>query len=273
MWRFLILALGVAVPSGAQAPVAVDHASDRLRSWARDVTLDDAVGGELARFGGSPSRLGEAFTRTFAAALHRDVLGQVVTAVEEIERVGCRPAITVAIPAPVAGVSSASGAERDFLGSVVRTVSVACYSSAHTPIATLDLFTSAPFRQEAEPRIRRIWTEDGLQCVATEGVRVLMAPTTACNRLQRLASESVAAEHSQVVRNPEVRGQQSIYFKASVKAFVGTPDGLAFVYVNVTRGADLSRASRWVAERKVAESQRAQVEALRRRLKETRSAP
>lgn len=270
--RFLSLALFVAAPSGAQAPPGVDHASDRLRSWASEVTLDAAVGSELARFGGSPGTLGDTFTRTFAATLHREVLGRVATAVEEIERTGCRPSIAVAVPAPVAGISPVSGPERDFLGSLVRTVSVACYTSTRPPTATLDLFTSAPFRQEAEPRIVRIWSEDGLQCVATEGVRVLMAPTTACNQLQRLSSESVAAEHSQVVRNPAVGGQQPIYFKASVKAFVRTGDGLAFVYANVTRGADLSAASRWVARRKVADSQRAQVEALGRHLSETRAA-
>jgi hypothetical protein len=118
----------------------------------------------------------------------------------------------------------------------------------------------------ASSRIRDISEEDGLSCIHTDGVPVLLDPSRACNRTTEGEGGGWASQHSQVVSGESGDGFQPTFFKESVKTFVQLPDGLGLHYVNYTRSTGLNGLKKRVGRGKAADSQREQVELLAERL-------
>jgi hypothetical protein len=173
-------------------------------------------------------------------------------------------------PAPRPGCGAATRPGAGGWSAWVRAEVVACFQGDLTdPEEVLDIYTSPEFRMATETRIRSIDEDEGESCVATRGVPGLLAPSRACNRIERYSGGRIAAEHSQVISNPgaEAGGVQEVYFKESLKTFVVIPGGMALHYVNISRTADLGRLGRWVGARSIREGEERKSEGLRARLR------
>ena len=254
----------------AQEGPEVSDPGEQVYAWGLNLPSFPSVPREIAAFPGGDESLTVDGAREYARRIRLALFEAARDAVAEIGRRECRPFVRVSFPDPEEwGISDLGSTDGEFLQSLVRTEAVACYSFPAQPGPALDLYTSADFRMEAESRIERMWPENGLSCVATKGVRFLLSPTEVCNRVDRLVEVGLASEHSQVTRNGSGDGLQKVFFKESLKTFVSTPGGLAFHYINYTRSVNLGRASRWVAPGKIQESQEAQMEELRERLRAT----
>lgn len=239
----------------------------RIEEWILRLPFHTGVVGEAIRFEAGEQRLDAAFAEAQSRRVRNAALEAVHSRVDQVLGEGCIPSVEVDFPEPSEwSLPGLDPPQRAFLNGFVRTVAVACFQSDAPPAQALDLYTSPAFRMEAESRIERMWEEDQNLCILTGGVPLLLAPTEACNRVDRLIQPDLAVEHSQVVRNSTDKGIQPVFFKESLKTFLKTPDGLAFIYVNFSRSTDLGRASRWVARGKIRESQEGQAEALRRRI-------
>ena len=83
----------------------------------------------------------------------------------------------------------------------------------------------------------------------------LLDPTMACNRIDRFFQGTVAAEHSQVVRNRGDNSYQDVFFKESLKTFVVTPGGVALHYINYSRSVRLGRLQRAIGGGRIEGSQ------------------
>ena len=95
-----------------------------------------------------------------------------------------------------------------------------------------------------------------------------MDPTRACNQINELVTEKLAAQHSQVVFNDGRDPFQTVFFKESLKTFVLIPGGVALHYINYTRAAGLGRLKRWVGADRIRGSQENNVRELRDRLRQ-----
>ena len=144
---------------------------------------------------------------------------------------------------------------------------VACFeTNSQDPAAALEIYTAADFRQEASSRIEAVWAEGDLSCVESGGIPALLAPTRACNSIERFSENGIAAEHSQVVWNEGQDPYQDIYFKESVKTFLRIPGGLALHYLNYARTTNMGRVQRWLGTGSIEESQRDSAELMAERL-------
>ena len=158
---------------------------------------------------------------------------------------------------------------RKFEEGVIRTEQVAFYPGVElSPIEALETFVDPEFRKATTSRIEALEEDGDLSCLRTGGVKGLMSPTWACNRVTYFATPTVSAEHSQVVSNPGDDDFQTIYFKESVKVFVATDAGLALFYINYTRGAKLGSLKKKLGRGRVEDSQRERANALRSWLQE-----
>lgn len=272
MTRGALVLLSWALLQGAEGASGQQDTSgtsprERIEEWILDLPLPPGAIAEATRFEEGGRRLDGALAEARVRGLRTAALEALSSTVARLEDRGCVPSVDVTFPdaadwsAPVQ-----DGIQRAFLRGIVRTVAVACFRSDASPQEVLELYTSPPFRMEAESRIEGMWEENQTTCIHTGGVPLLLAPTEACSQVARLLEPDLAVEHSQVVHNSSEAGIQPVYFKESLKSFLRVPGGLAFIYVNYSRSTDLGRASRWVARGKIRESQEAQAEALRRRI-------
>ncbi len=115
-------------------------------------------------------------------------------------------------------------------------------------------------------KIKRIWMEDGLDCVETEGVRIVMSPTLYCSRIDEFHDSTMAVQHSQAVSSKGGDGYQAVYFKESLKTFVKVPGGIVFHYINFYRASGLGGVQKRVGKGKIVESEKRAVEELGKRL-------
>jgi hypothetical protein len=280
----IALALQLAgFPSG---PAVTAHpalpADSALAAWVRGVDPGPGVVQELSRWRSSRGAALSAQHREALAGRIRDGVAEAAgRAVGRFREGVCVPGVEVSFGNEVwAAVGGAGGAgsgqagnrdEARFEGGLVRVEATACFPDADLdPEEALALYTSPELRMEAEPRIRAIRDEEGESCVETRGVTGLLAPTLTCHRIHRFREGGVAAEHSQLVRNPAAgarSGVQDVYLKESLKTFVALPDGgLALHYVNVTRSGDLGRIERWVGSGAIKDGEKRKAEVLGRRL-------
>ena len=248
----------------AQAPEGSHTGLARISEWLDQLMIQPGVTEELARFRKNGEGLNAAFPRAQVERFRSASLSSLRSALDRILQDGCTSFVEVTFPKPEEwGVTELGEVDEEFLEGVVRTEAVACFQSTVSPGEALEIYTSPTFRMEAESRIEAMWEEGGTTCIHTGGVPLLLSSTETCNQVTRLLEAEVASEHSQVVRNATDEGIQPVFFKESLKTFLSTPGGLAFHYINYSRSVDLGRASRWVAGRKIRDSQQKQVEALR----------
>lgn len=259
---------GPTVFAAAQSP-----RGSSVGEWASSLEMDPRVLDELRRFRAHDRALPEGYVRELAEGVRAEIVERADRAVERLETEGCAPSLDVAFDALPERVrepgASRSEVEEAFEESLVRVEVVACVETAVAdPEEALRVYTDPAFRQSVESRIERIWSEEGLSCVATAGVTGLLDPARACNRIERYDDGAVAAEHSQVVRNPAggAEGYEIVYFKESLKTFVGIPGGVALHYVNFTRAADLGRLFRWIGAGRIRDAEERRVSALERAL-------
>ena len=241
--------------------------AQRLWSWLGELEHDSRAAGEISRFEhheSSPSP-------EYATALMRAVRGLVVEAatrrVTELQEGTCTPFVDADFLRAGFATAGPENAEDRFEGGFIRTEMVACFvTSISEPDSVLDLYTSADFREEVESRIDSIWAEDGLSCVATGGMWALLDPTLACNRIDRMSVDGLAAEHSQVVWNQGVEPYQDLFFKESLKTFVRIPEGIAYHYINYSRSVRLGRLKRAIGGGRIKGSQEDNARALAARI-------
>lgn len=267
LW-FLLVPLGGAWSSHPVQELPADaDPGGQLFHWGDTLSMDPGVVDEMATFGTGGRSLGSQAAGRYAGMIRASVFGAARDALDAMERSGCEPFVRVSFPEPEEwGAVGLDSPEEEFLKGMVKTEAVACYSTSTPPERALDIYTDSEFRMEAESRIQRMWTQDGLSCVSTKGVPLLLAPTEVCNRVNRFTVSDLAAEHSQVVRNASEEGLQRIFFKESLKTFLVIPRGLGFHYVNYSRSLDLGGPTKWAARGKIGGSQEGQMEQLRRRI-------
>jgi hypothetical protein len=157
---------------------------------------------------------------------------------------------------------------RNFEEGVIRTEQLAFFPNESTsPSDALATFVDPEFRMQTSSRIEELVEEGDESCLRTKGLWGLMDPTWACNRLTYFTTDSVAAEHSQVISNPGDDDFQTIYFKESVKMLVATDGGLALFYINYTRGAKLGSFKKKLGRGRIEDSQRDRAASLGERLR------
>jgi hypothetical protein len=266
MTRVSVFALMWGVAGAMAFTPQVPVGDPEFGAFLEEVPLDPRARDGLALFRqGSPGPLPAAYVDALPAAMRERVVAAAIRAHARLSDGLCEPSIDVSYPgAGLSGVAPGEGdTVRRFEDSFVRVEMVACFDGTDiTPGVALAMYTEADFRMEASSRIREIVTEDGLSCVATDGVPVLLDPSRACNRITQAETPDWASQHSQVVRGESGSGFQPTYFKESIKTFVRLPDGVGLHYINYTRSTGLNGLKKRIGRGKAADSQREQVELL-----------
>jgi hypothetical protein len=246
--------------------------SNALGGWAQSLPLDPGVDRELERYGSDRRQaLPEAYRRALTLHLRGRATAEAEARIRGFLEGDCTPFVHVSFGPEAAALPpelrAAGSVESQLVGALIRVESVACFSvEGLSAREALTLYTSPDFRKATESRIREIREEGDLSCVETEGVRALLAPSLACNRITHLLQGPLASEHSQVVSNGEGSRLQLIYFKESLKTFVEVPGGLAFHYVNYTRSAEMGVISRRLGGRAVRDAEERRIREFRQRL-------
>ncbi len=244
--------------------------SETVGAWLSRLPLDPRVAAEMAHFrDGGRGPLSQGYRDAAAGRLRERVTRRVVAGVAAIHEEGCAEGVSVEYPGSGFLETSDPDAklQERFEDSFVVSEMTACYLLEDPDLpGLLATYTSPEFRMEAQDRIERIWPEDGLSCVHTGGVAMLLDPTTACNQLTTLEAAAIVSEHSQVVAGGGGDGLQTVYFKESVKTFVPIPGGMALHYVNYTRSVTLSGLKKRLGRGRIAESATGQAELLREKL-------
>lgn len=242
----------------------------RLDQWIRMVPLDAGVAREMGWFKDRSGRpLSPAYRDVAPLALRDALRARAVRALTLIASGDCAPNVSVAYPGyGVSGIEAIdSELQQHFEDSFVIVEALECFAfDAPELAAILHLYTAPEFRMEAQPKIARIWERDGLSCVQTRGVPLLLKPSEACNSVTELHHADMVAQHSQVVAGGGRAGFQTIFFKESIKTFIRTPGGVALHYVNYTRSANLNGLTRRVGRIAIEDSEHRQIELLRTKL-------
>ena len=255
------------------APAISDESPEfRLYGWLDSLAIDPGTIAELQRFSADEGDWPEGSEERLAAMFRARVLADVARAARSIADGKHEPYVRVSYLEP--GDFARGGQEtqdkrgRKFEEGVIRTEQVGFLAGEETtPLQALSTFVDPGFRKQTSSRIEEINEEDGLSCIRTKGMWGLLDPTSTCNQIHILDGPDVAAEHSQVVDNPDGEDFQSIYFKESVKIFFATPSGLAFYYINYTRSSKLGSLKKKFGRGKIEDSQRERVAALVEALK------
>jgi hypothetical protein len=266
MTRVAVVALLSGVVGAVALPTQVPAGDPEFAAFLEGTPLDPGVQDGLALFRqGSPGPLPAAYVDALPTAMRQKVVGAAIQAQSRLSEGACEPSIDVSYPgAGSSGVEPGEGdSAKRFEDSFVRVEMIACFEGTDvSPGVALAMYTEADFRMEASSRIREIVEEDGLSCVATDGVPVLLDPSRACNRITQAETPDWASQHSQVVKGESGSGFQPTYFKESIKTFVRIPEGLGLHYINYTRSTGLNGLKKRIARGKAADSQREQVELL-----------
>jgi hypothetical protein len=237
--------------------------------------VDPGVFEQLERFeqdeGDWPDDTPERFVRTFRERVRTDV----ARGMQQLASGDLEPYVNVNY---LSTRDFAHGREetkddvgRKFEEGVIRTEQLAFFPGETTPPAeALAVFVDPEFRKQNSSRIEELVEEGNESCLRTKGVRALMDPTWVCNRVTYFRTDSVAAEHSQVIANRGDDDFQTIYFKESVKVLVKTESGLALFYINYTRGAKLGSFKKKFGRGRIEDAQRDRAASLSERLRETR---
>jgi len=242
---------------------------ERVIQWTDTLELDERVIAEIDRFAADEDEQFSAdYSRNLAVNLRRLVFADVSKRLDAIAAGDIEPFVEVTYPeagfANQTGTAPAAKVEREFEDSFVRTELVAVFlESGASPETALELYTSPDFRKKATSRIQRIWDENGLNCVETGGVTMLLSPMLNCSRVSELLLPDLAMQHSQVVRNEGGDGYQPVYFKESVKTFVRVPGGIVLHYVNYSRTIGMGGLKKSIGRKKLKGSQEDAIEEFR----------
>jgi hypothetical protein len=265
LWPLVLL-----VPVVMASPARAD-----LVAWIDSLPVDPGVFEQLGRFerdeGDWPDGTPERLVRTFRERVRADV----ERGVQRIASGGFEPYVKVNY---LSTRDFAHGrgetnddVGRDFEEGVIRTEQLAFFPGETTPPAeALAVFVDPEFRKQNSSRIEELVEEGNESCLRTKGVQALMDPTWVCNRVTYFRTDSVAAEHSQVIANRGDDDFQTIYFKESVKVLVNTEEGLALFYINYTRGAKLGSFKKKFGRGRIEDAQRDRAASLAERLRESR---
>ena len=254
------------------AEAAADEVVSRLAAWSDTLPIDPRAIVEIDRYErDEDTPFGDAYAVGLAAGVRRLVFESVRKVLERPMERGREPLIEVTFMEPgVAGLAAgatASGPEAEFEKSIVRTECVAFFESRDiTPGEALQIYADPAFRMGTRSKIKRIWMENGLDCVETEGVRIVMSPTLYCSRVDEFHDSTLAAQHSQAVSSKSGDGYQAVYFKESLKTFVKVPGGIVFHYINFYRGSGLGGVQKRVGRGKIVESEKRVMEEFAKRL-------
>jgi hypothetical protein len=241
----------------------------RVAKWGDTLMLDERVTAEIVRFATDEgAQFSTDYAQSLAADIRRLVFADVAVRLDAIAAGDIEPFVEVSYPE--AGFAGKDGAapqqksERKFEDSFVRTELIAVFRDNDAmPETALRLYTNADFRKKATSRIERIWDEDGLNCVETAGVTMLLSPMSNCSRVNELILPDLAMQHSQVVRNGGGDGYQAVYFKESVKTFVVVPGGLVLHYINYSRTIGMGGLKKSLGRKKIKGSQEDAIESFR----------
>jgi hypothetical protein len=259
----------------ARAADSAPAAGERIAAamaWADTLPIDTRAIREIDRFAAAEKGVFRGvYAAEFAAAARRRVFSAVSDALSNPAVLGGEPSVEVAFMEPGFG-GGLQGAgvpplEAEFEKSIIRTECLAFFEGKDmSPDAALEIYTGPAFRIGVQSRIKRIWMEDGLDCVETEGMKFLLSPTLYCSRLDEYRDSTVVMQHSQVVANGDE--YETVYFKESLKTFVKVPGGMIFHYINFFRGSSLGGVRKSVGKGKIIESETRAIEELSRRLSE-----
>ena len=242
---------------------------ERIVQWGDTLALDERVVGEIERFAADEdTQFSANYGQNFAADIRRLVFADVAKRLDTIAAGDIEPFVEVTYPeagfAGEDGTAPQQKSERKFEDSFVRTELIAVFEDNDaSPETALRLYTSAEFRKKATSRIERIWDEDGLNCVETAGVTMLLSPMLNCSSVNELVLPDLAMQHSQVVRNGGGEGYQPVYFKESVKTFVRVPECLVLHYINYSRTIGMGGLKKSLGRKKIKGSQEDAIESFR----------
>jgi hypothetical protein len=273
----VLLLLEFLVSIALPVPALGDNQRSTVAAWIDSLPFDRRVTEGIELFARErQSKLDEGYASRLAAGIRGLIAADAERRLEQLSGGVRRPFVEVSILKP--GFASAEGrapdnaTERDFEASFVRIEVVAFFEhETETPAAALDIYTNEEFRKSVSPRIRRIWNEDNELCYEVGGVKLLVRPVEYCDRIEELEQEDISLQHAQAVRNKGEKGDQTVYFKESLKTFMRLPDGLAFHYVNYSRTADVSGIRGKLARIQIEDSEKKALEELGRRLASRRS--
>jgi hypothetical protein len=264
----IAILIGVGYPAGQ---AALENPVFRLIEWGGGLELDPRVLEQIEMYSQEEDDLGDSYASALASEVRRLVFADAVKALGNLPSAPGDPVIAVSFLE--AGFAARDGEppedehQREFEEGFIRTEALAYIEAKDvTPEAALRLYTNAEFRMDVSSRIKRIWDDGELSCYEVKGVRALLSPTMACNRIDEFVSSEVASEHSQVVANPGGEDYQTVYFKESLKTFVAVPGGLALHYINYTRAVKLGSIKRTFGRGKIAGSEEDKIRELERRL-------
>jgi hypothetical protein len=263
--------VSVAALAGSPDVASQESPAASVSTWGEGLEMDHRVAEGISRYSKEKDDLGAAYPEAIAAAVRRVLFRDAASALAKLPAVGSETSIEVTFPDP--GFAAADGRETDdehqrkFEEGFVRIEVLATFAvEGVTPEEALRMYTGEEFRMETSSRIKRIWTENDLSCVEVRGVKALLSPTLACNRIDELLLPRLAAQHSQVVSNPGGDDYQTVYFKESLKTFVEVPGGLVLHYVNYARAVKLGSIKRSFGRGRIAASEEEKIEALRNHL-------
>jgi len=257
------------------AAFAVSTASEDypavIGGWGDGLELDERIAEQIAIYSGEEDDLGPAYPESMASTMRRLVFEDATRALADLRATPGEPVVEVSFLE--SGFASPDGKERDdkhqrqFEEGFIRTEATAFFAvDGMTAEEAMREYTSADLRMSVSSRIKRIWKDDDLSCVEVKGVRAIMSPTLACNRVDELIEPGLASQHSQVVANPGDDDFQTVYFKESLKTFVAVEGGIAYHYINYTRAVKLGSIKRSFGRGKIEESEAKKIRELQSRL-------
>jgi hypothetical protein len=254
----------------ALADSAGDENVSVIAQWGEQLDLDERIVEQIDRYSREEDDLGDSYAPVIAAAVRRLVFQDAVYALGNLPDVGGEPSVEVtylksgfAVPD---GKEPDDDHQRGFEEGYIRIEVVARFEiQGLTPEQALRAYTSPEFRMSTSSRIKRIWADGDLSCIEVKGVRALLSPTLACNRIDEFIRPGLASQHSQVVSNPGGDDYQTVYYKESLKTFVAVPNGLALHYINYTRAVKLGSLKKSLGRGRIVDSEEEKIQELKTR--------
>lgn len=232
--------------------------------WLGGLPVDPGVAVEMSRFRSDGDLLEVAYVEWQADVLRLAVATRFDDWLATVRDNGCEAFNRVEYTEPgFLGVTPGEEVAEDFENGFLFVEVAACFADLKsTPEEALARYTAPEFRMDVSSSIVSITPDGDRECVETKGYPLIMSPTLACNLIHRFADDRIAIEHSQVVANGDPEEYDTVFFKESLKAFVGLDSTLAFYYVNYTRASRPGRFKKPLARKAVSGSLNSALEKL-----------
>jgi hypothetical protein len=263
--QLLAALLICAVPASAGNPQ--DIGAD-ISEWRESLEIDPRVIEGIMRFDDDGESPRESYARALAGSLRGVAFAAVDRYLQDVANGDYDTSYDVDFPDGgfVSGAEEPNGAEKQFEKGFVRTefrAFIEC--DGVSPEQAMRLYTSEDFRLKTSSRAKRVWKEEGLACVETNGSTFVSAMLT-CNRTTEIIEADFASQHAQVVSNGGGEDYQIVYFKESIKTFVQVPGGLMLHYINYSRSKKVPAFAKPFAGGGIKDAQEGTVEALQHAL-------